>query len=101
MKKTVFSLAALGLTTACVLPPKDVSKEELAAFDAAVISIGCDLVGESDYQPVELQTGLTREKLVEVAQYRIATEEAVQLENGGVRLQTGSCAPEPAPETQA
>lgn len=90
MKKTVSLLAAAGLTAAC-LPPQGVTKEDLALWDAAVASIGCDLVDESDYQPVELQTGMPREKLQDVAQYKINTKEAVSLSNGGVRLVTGSC----------
>jgi hypothetical protein len=86
-------LSGLGLLTACALPPQGVSEAQLVAFDEAVASIGCDLVGESDYLPVELQTGLTREQVVEVAQFRLASEQAVALEGGGVRLITGACAP--------
>ncbi|CUH80283.1 hypothetical protein [Tropicibacter naphthalenivorans] len=93
MKKIAFACAALGMTAACVMPPKDVTQQDLEQFDAAVASIGCDLVGESDYLPVELQTGLTREKLLEVASYKVSTDEAVSLENGGVRLVTGVCTP--------
>ncbi|WP_240671957.1 hypothetical protein [Tropicibacter alexandrii] len=93
MKKIVCGMAALAVTAGCVMAPKDVTEADLANFDAAVASIGCDLVGESDYLPVELQTGLPREKVVEVAQYRVAQEQAVGLENGGVRLITGACAP--------
>ncbi len=96
MRKIVLALAALGLTAAGVMPPKEVTEADLANFDAAVASIGCDLVGESDYLPVELQTGLTREKVIEVAQYKVAQEQAVSLENGGVRSITGSCAPKDA-----
>ena len=94
MKKIACGLAALALTAACVIPPKDVTEADLANFDAAVASIGCDLVGESDYLPVELQTGLPREKVIEVAQYKVAQDQAVGLENGGVRLITGGCAPQ-------
>ncbi|MCC1492303.1 hypothetical protein [Cognatishimia sp. F0-27] len=95
MTKRIALLAA-GLMTAagCVLPPEDVTQEDLALFDAALASIGCDLVGESDYLPVELQSGLPRAKVIEVAQYRVAREEAVMLSNGGVRLVTGACAPD-------
>ncbi len=93
MKKTLTGLAAIGLLAGCQMPPQDTTGEDLALFDAAVASIGCDLVGESDYLPVELQTGMTREKLIEVAQYKVSTEEAVPLSNGGVRLVTGACAP--------
>lgn len=93
MKKLFAAMAALGLTGACVMPPEDTTAEDLALFDAAVASVGCDLVNEAHYLPVELQTGLTREKVIEVAQYKVSTEEAVSLSNGGVRLVTGACAP--------
>ncbi|MFP7673321.1 hypothetical protein ACG74X_08195 [Marivita sp. S0852] len=85
-------VTALGVLTACAMPPQGVSQSDLANFDAAVASIGCDLVGESDYLPVELQTGLSREQVIQTAQFRLATEGAVQLENGGIRLTTGACA---------
>lgn len=95
MSARVFApLAGLGLLTACAMPPEGVSQEDLVAFDEAVASIGCDLVGESDYLPVELQTGMTREQVIQTASFRVASEQAVKLENGGVRLITGSCAPE-------
>ena len=93
MNRTWLALGAMALLAGCVMPPEDTTAEDLALFDAAVASIGCDLVDESDYLPVELQTGMTREKLIEVAQYKITTEEAVGLSNGGVRLVTGTCAP--------
>jgi hypothetical protein len=89
----VAPMAGVGLLTACAMAPEGVSQEDLAAFDEAVASIGCELVGESDYLPVELQTGLNREQVVQTAAFRVAAEQAVQLENGGVRLTTGSCAP--------
>ena len=72
---------------------QEIACQDLANFDMAVASIGCDLVGESDYLPVEFQTGLTRQQVIETAQFRLATDAAVQLENGGVRLITGDCAP--------
>lgn len=93
MKKVVYGVAALALTSACVLKPKGVTDEDLTNFDAAVASIGCTLETERHYLPVELQTGLTRELLTEVAQFRLAREEAVSTENGGVTLVTGTCAP--------
>lgn len=93
MKKMFAGLSMLLATAACV-PPQGVNEASLAAFDAAVTSIGCTLETERQYLPVELQTGLTREKLQEVAQYRVSRKEAVMLESGGMRLITGSCAPE-------
>ena len=99
MKKTLAALSALGLTAGCLaLPPQDTTPEMLAGWDAAVASVGCNLVSEKDYLPVELQTGLTREKVIEIAQYKVQLEEAVSLENGGVRSVVGSCAPAPVPE---
>ena len=93
MIRVLPALGALGLVAACAMPPKGVTQQDMASFDAAVASIGCELVGESDYLPVELQTGLTREQVVEMAQFRVATEAAVALDSGGVRLITGDCAP--------
>lgn len=85
--------AALGFIAGCALPPQGVTPQDMANFDVAVASIGCELVGESDYLPVEFQTGLTREQVVEIAQFRMASEQAMSLENGGVRLTSGPCAP--------
>ena len=93
MMRVGAALGAVGFVAACAIPPQGVTQADLVSFDEAVVSIGCDLVGESEYLPVELQTGLTREQVVETAQFRLATEEAVQLENGGIRLITGDCAP--------
>ncbi|EPX80459.1 hypothetical protein Salmuc_03775 [Salipiger mucosus DSM 16094] len=72
---------------------------DLVAFDEAVASVGCDLVSESDYLPVEFQTGMTRPMLQEIAGYRIATDKGVRLESGGFRLTSGPCAPT-APATE-
>ena len=88
-----FLLASLVAVAACALPPQGVTEADLVAFDEAVASVGCDLVDDSDYLPVELQTGLSREKVIEVAEFRVAAEQAVALSNGGIRLITGACAP--------
>ncbi|SNS27112.1 hypothetical protein [Antarctobacter heliothermus] len=100
MKKNAFALVAAVLVAGCILP-EGVTEEDLLSFDAAVASIGCDLADESDYLPVELQTGMPREKLVTIAQYKVEQEEAVTLSNGGVRIKTGACAPTPAPAAAA
>ena len=92
MKKAAFALLALGTTAAC-LPPQGVKEDDLAAFDAAVTSVACTLENERQYLTVELQTGLPRETVMEVAQYRVNRKEAVALESGGIRLVTGSCTP--------
>ena len=70
---------ALGFVAACALPPQGVTQQDLAHFDLAVASIGCDLIGESDSLPVELQTGLTRPQGIDTAPFRLATDAAVQL----------------------
>ncbi|MBE9635393.1 hypothetical protein IQ782_00925 [Salipiger pacificus] len=87
------ALSALGLLSACAMPPKGTDEQDLMAWDSAVASIGCELVSESDYQPVELQSGLNRAQVQEIASYKVKTEEAVPTDTGGVRLVTGSCAP--------
>jgi hypothetical protein len=92
MTRFVGACAVFALLSACAMPPEGVSDERLAMFDSAVESIGCDLVSEEDYIPVELQTGLNREQVMDVAAYRTAREEGVKLSNGGFRLTTGTCA---------
>ena len=94
MLRSLIALASGSLLVACAIPPQGVTQQDIANFDVAVASIGCELVGESDYLPVEFQTGLTREQVIQTAQFRITTEDAVALENGGVRLVTGDCAPD-------
>jgi len=98
MKKLALTLSAAALTAGCI-PPEGVTQEDLLLWDAAVASIGCDLVDETDYLPVELQTGLPREKVIEVAEFKVSQREAANLTNGGVRLMTGTCAP-PEPEAE-
>jgi len=93
MMRALAITGAFGLLAGCALPPVGVTPADLAAFDQAVASIGCEMVGESDYLPVELQTGLTRVQVVETVEFKLMTEEAVRLENGGVRLVCGPCAP--------
>jgi len=97
LKKLFLCVPALALA-GCVelgMAPQDTTPEMLAQWDAAVASIGCDLVAESDYLPVELQTGIPRQKLIEIAQYKIQKKQAVSLEGGGVRSVVGACAPQP------
>ena len=88
-------LAATALLFAlagCDVPPEGTTAEDAARFQAAVASIGCDLVDESDYLPVELQTGLTRDQSTAMAGYLLSTDNAVRLSNGGIRVTTGACA---------
>ncbi|WP_459035410.1 hypothetical protein [Roseivivax sp. CAU 1761] len=75
------------------------SGADLVAYDRAVASIGCDLVYESDFLPVEFQTGFTRAEVQRITARKLARDEAVRLSTGGVRLVAGPCAAaaEPAP----
>lgn len=97
MKTRFLALALLAGPLAGCIAPEGVTDQDLANFDTAVASIGCDLVNTSDYLPVELQTGLPRDKVIEVAQYRVTQDQAVKLSNGGIRLTTGRCTPAPEP----
>ena len=69
-----------------------VSPEKLTAYKTAVASIGCEMVTEADYLPVELQADLTREQSTAITSYLLAAGEAERLDNGGVKLKTGACA---------
>ncbi len=95
MMNKCLALLPISALAGCVLalPPKGTDEADLRAFDDAVASIGCDLVTEADYLPVELQTGMAREQLLKIAQYKVRAGDAVALENGGLRLVTGSCTP--------
>ncbi|APZ54901.1 hypothetical protein [Salipiger abyssi] len=101
MLKKSLALLPLFATAGCLaLPPQGTDAEDIAAFDEAVASVGCSLERESDYLPVELQTGLTREQIQQIAQYRIAGRQGVQTEAGGFRLTSGACAPVEEPATE-
>ena len=93
IKTVLIGLAGLTALAACDIPPQGTNMEDVARFQSAVASIGCDMVGESDYLPVELQAGLTRQQTTDLAAFHLATEQAVALENGGMRLTVGACAP--------
>ncbi len=80
------------LAGGCALPPEGVSAEDVAEYKSAVASIGCEMVSESDYLPVELQAGLTRDQAKDITAYLLASGEAERLENGGAKLTTGACA---------
>lgn len=93
--KTLTRLAAVCASVAlaaCAAPPSDLPMGAAENFNAAVASVGCVLRTERDYLPVELQTGMTRQQAVEMAQYKIATGEAVSLSDGAVQLVVGDCA---------
>nr|WP_280520542.1 hypothetical protein [Phaeobacter sp. J2-8] len=76
------------------VPPEGTNVDNLAAYDEAVRSIGCTLVSDADYGAVEFQAGLTREQTIAITEQRLAREQAVRLQSGGVRLTTGACTPE-------
>ena len=84
-----FGLALWG----CTPVPEGITPQMLAQYDAAVASIGCDVISERHYLPLELQTGFTREQLIEMGRYRIATESGLPIVGGGMRLYSGDCAP--------
>ncbi|MEM6482269.1 MAG: hypothetical protein AAF922_09580 [Pseudomonadota bacterium] len=84
-------LAASLLATGCALPPEGTTSADVAQFQAAVETVGCQLVSEAEYLPVELQTGLSRDQTTKLASYMVATDRAVRLSTGGIRLTTASC----------
>ncbi len=78
------------------IPPSSVNPADIASYEAAVASIGCNMRTEADYEPVEIQTGLTREQVVNITQYQLDAGKAAPIEGGGVQLQTGACSPKDA-----
>jgi hypothetical protein len=84
-------LAAVPLA-ACSVRPDGVSETQEADYIAAVASIGCEMKYESDFLPVELQAGLTREQVMALNAHMLSTDRAVKLEEGGMTLRTGGCA---------
>ncbi|NCQ24230.1 MAG: hypothetical protein COW54_02000 [Rhodobacteraceae bacterium CG17_big_fil_post_rev_8_21_14_2_50_63_15] len=92
IRKVVFSSAGLALATACSLPPQGVSPQQLALYDAAAASVGCTMVSESDYLAAELQTGLSRQQLLDITAYKLSSGAAERLPGGGVKLTKGACA---------
>jgi hypothetical protein len=91
LRKGVTLTALIPLLAACGLP-QGLSQQDVLAYETAVASVGCVMRVESDYLPVELQTGFTREQVVGLTEYELATGNAVKLDDGGVKLTTGACA---------
>ena len=85
-------VATLALTAACAMPPQGVPADAIASYDEAVASVGCTLRTEKDYLPVEIQTGMTRQQVLEMTAFKLATDKAVKLDDGSVKLTTGACA---------
>ncbi|WP_417523816.1 hypothetical protein [Marinovum sp.] len=88
----LFLSPVLALAGCMDMPPSGTGIEDLAAYDAAVATVGCQLVTEADYGAVQFQAGLTREQTIAITEQRLARDEAVRLDSGGVRLISGSCA---------
>lgn len=94
MLRMMSALVTVAALSGCMgMPPEGTEEADLVAFDDAVASVSCDLVTEADYLAVELQTGLMREQVQQIASYRVAGGDAVKLDNGGMRLTSGRCAP--------
>ncbi len=91
LTKAFAALCILPLA-ACDVPPEGVEPADISEYELAVSSIGCQMVTEADYQPVELQAGLTREQSKAITSYMLATGKAERLPEGGVKLTTGACA---------
>ena len=94
--KYLFLVPALALTAACDATMTTgagtgMPADAAVAYDAAVASVGCTLRSEKDYLPVELQTGLTREQVLQITSARLARKQAVKLPDGTVQLTTGAC----------
>jgi len=94
VKKIVAAVLCSSVLAGCLaVPPKGITPEMRADYVTAVASIGCVMRDESDYQPVELQAGLTREQAVQLTEYHLAKGTAVKLAGDkGVKLTTGACA---------
>ncbi|MEM7073825.1 MAG: hypothetical protein AAF484_01985 [Pseudomonadota bacterium] len=74
------------------MPPEGTNPGDVARFEDAAATVGCQMITEADYLPVELQTGLSREQTTRLASYMVATNRAVRLSTGGIRLTSGACA---------
>jgi len=90
--RRALGLGAFGLIAACTMIPEGVDEQDIARYDAAVASLGCTIVTESDYMAVGLQTGLSRAQLTDITAYKLSSEGAVRRPAGGVELTTGACA---------
>jgi hypothetical protein len=92
LRRAGCALLPLMVLTACAMPPSGTSAQDIANYEAAVASIGCSLVTEPDYLAVGIQTGLSREQLLEMTQFQLAARRAETLPEGGIKLTTGVCA---------
>ena len=93
--KRLILLGGIAPTLMGCLPfgPQGITAEMREDYVAAVASIGCVMRDESDYQPVELQAGLTREQALQLTEYHLTWGNAERLPGDqGVKLTTGACA---------
>ena len=91
--RKVMALAGLPLgLAACVMAQEGVNEQMIAGYTLAASTIGCELKHDSDYVPVELQAGLTRQQALDITSYMLANDQAVSLPDGGAKLTTGACA---------
>ena len=91
LRLTLLAGAAVVLA-GCDTPPQGTTPQDIANYETAVASIGCALVTEPDYLAVGIQTGLSREQLLEMTRYQLSVRRAVSLPEGGIKLTTGACA---------
>ncbi|WP_238367078.1 hypothetical protein [Mesobacterium pallidum] len=97
IRKTLIALPFLALAACDDVPyvpgvPMQTMAEKVAAYDLAVASIGCRMIGESDYLAVEFQADLTREESVAITEAKLSSGNAERLEDGGVLVTNGACA---------
>lgn len=81
----------LVLAAGCSGPPEGTTQDTVSDFMLAASTIGCELVHDSDYAPVEFQAGITREQALEITGFLLAQGDAVSLPDGGVRITAGPC----------
>lgn len=94
LRKPLLLLVCSSALAGCLaIPPKGITPEMRTDYVAAVASIGCVMRDESDYQPVELQAGLTREQAIQMTEYHLVNGSAEKLPgDAGIKLNIGACA---------
>ncbi|KUF09088.1 hypothetical protein [Pseudoponticoccus marisrubri] len=106
MKKTLAALLVLTALAGCdeqfleTIPGTEEYERrqaQIASWEGAVASVGCKLVSEAQYLPVELQSGLTREQVTGILSEKVAANEAVARPEGGYDYVAGPCTPAPQP----
>ncbi len=92
MRSALAGSAVLALM-ACTPTPDGVEREQIALYEHAVAGLGCTIGTERDYHTVGFEAGLTREQAIAITAYELTADRAERLEDGGVRLIEGPCAP--------